>query len=144
MSNLENKSIYTYLALLFLSISAIANQFGLFILSFFLFVFWDFFDKSLINFRSLTLLGLILLINFVYWYGFGIFTSDWYVLFDDFSSYDFWGISKRIFVAFFNYPDNYLTLLNYFNSLPILTLFSSFTLLGLFFLFYFLPKIKMV
>ncbi|MCB9258730.1 MAG: glycosyltransferase family 39 protein [Ignavibacteriales bacterium] len=132
LSNLENKSIYTYLALLFLSISAIANQFGLFILSFFLFVFWDFFDKSLINFRSLTLLGLILLINFVYWYGFGIFTSDWYVLFDDFSSYDFWGISKRIFVAFFNYPDNYLTLLNYFNSLPILTLFSSFTLLGLF------------
>lgn len=130
--HLEFKNIFANLAIILMGIFAFFNLFSLFILSFFLFIFWNFLDQSFLNLKNLSLLMILFITNFFYWFGFGILTSDWYVLFNDFSSYNIWGISKRLFVAFFNYPDNYYTLLNYFKTLPILTIFSVFSLIILF------------
>ena len=44
-------------------------------------------------------------------------------------------------MATFNYPDNYLTLLNYFRTLPLLTAFSAFSM-GILFLFLLADKSK--
>ena len=44
-------------------------------------------------------------------------------------------------MATFNYPDNYLTLLNYFRTLPLLSAFSAFSM-GILFLFLLADKSK--
>lgn len=122
---LQIKNFWTVFSVLFLGLLALLNQFGLFILSFILLVFWKLFEISLSDKKILLLLSTIFITNLVCWFGFGILSSHWYILFNDFSSYTIWGVSKRLFVGFFNYPDNYYSFLNYFKTLPFLTVISG-------------------
>jgi hypothetical protein len=132
--NIILKNFHSIFSVIFLAVCAILNQFGFFILSFLIFVFWHFLDSQSINRKNLILLALVFILNLVYWYSYGILSKEWYVLFDDFSSYSVWGITKRLIVGFFNYPDNYLSLRNYFRTLPLLTIFSGIAMSSLFFL----------
>ena len=129
IKNLSSKNLYSIFSLIFLGICAILNQFGLFLLAFLIFVFWDFVDEKLLNKKNIGFLGLIFIINLIYWYSYGILSKEWFTLFNDFSSYSFGGITKRIIVAFFNFPDNYYSLIMYLKTLPLLTLFAGITLL---------------
>ena len=134
IQNLSMKNFYSIFSVIFLGVCALLNQFGLFLLSFLIFVFWHFLDSQSISKKNLMLFALVFILNLIYWYSYGILSKEWYVLFNDFSSYSVWGITKRILVGFFNYPDNYLSLLNYFRTLPLLTVFSAIAMLSLFFL----------
>lgn len=124
VKNFKPFDINTTIALILLGILAILNQFGLFLLLFLIFILWHIIKPEFINKRNIIHLGIIFLINLLYWYIYGISSKDWYTLFDDFSSFTLWGVSKRILVGFFSFPDNYLYLLNYFNTLPFLTIIS--------------------
>lgn len=128
IKNLSIKNFYSVFSLIFLGLCAVLNQFGLFLLAFLIFVFWHFVDSKFLNRRSIVLLGLIFIINLIYWYCYGILSKEWFVLFSDFSSYRFGGITKRLMVAFFDFPDNYYSLLMYLKTLPLLTIFSGFSL----------------
>lgn len=132
---LKTKNFWSIASILLLSLSAILNQFGLFILFFALFYLWNLLEINISQKKTLLYLTLIFIINLCFWYLFGVFTNNWYVLFNDFSSYSLWGISKKLLVGFFNYPDNYLTVLNYFRTIPILTLFALLALFSLSILF---------
>lgn len=139
IKNLSVKNFYSILSIIFLGVCAIFNQFGLFILVFLIFVFWHFLDPKFANRKNIILIGLVFFINLVYWYLYGVLSNEWYVLFDDFSSYKLGGVTKRLLVGFFNYPDNYYSLLLYFKTLPVLTLFSAVSL-SIYFIFLLLKK----
>ena len=141
IKNLSVKNFYSISTVIFLGICAILNQFGLFLLTFLIFVFWQFLDSKFLNKRNIFLLGLIFIINLIYWYSYGILSKEWFVLFNDFSSYSFKGITKRLVVGFFDFPDNYYSLLLYFKTLPLLTLFSGISL-SIYFLFLLFNKDK--
>ena len=128
-------------SVIFLGIFAVLNQFGLFLFTLQIFVFWHFVNPNFLNKKNISLFGLIFIINLIYWYIYGILSKEWYVLFNDFSSYRFWGITKRLLIGFFNYPDNYYSLLNYFRTLPLLTLFSA-IFISIYFTFLLLDKDK--
>ena len=138
---LKDKNFWSVSSILLLSILAMFNQFGLMILIFLLLYFWKILDINISDKKIIITLSLILIINFIFWYTFGILTKNWYVLFDDFSSFSIWGVTKRLLVGFLNYPDNYLTFLNYFRTIPLLTVVAGVTLLSLFLLL-FLEKAK--
>ena len=133
-TNIENKKYTAIIVIICLGITAITNQFGLFVFSFLILFLYDFVDRALLTKNNILLIISIFLSNIVFWYIFGLFNQDWYVLFDNFSSYSTWGVSKRLFVAFFNYPNTYYSFANYFITLPLLTIFSTFMLLILFLL----------
>jgi len=130
---LKKKNFWSTFSLILLGMLALLNQFGLFILTFFLLVFWQLFEISYSNKRTLYLLAIIFLLNLFYWFGFGLLSNSWYILFNDFSSYSLWGVSKRLFVGFFNFPDNYYSLLNYIKTLPLLTGFTTISIVSLFY-----------
>ena len=130
IKNISSKNPFTIFAVAVLGIMAVFNQFGLFVLALLIFLLWDFFNHDFFNKKNMILLSLIFFINLIYWYIYGILSKEWYVLFDDFSSYSLWGVSKRLFVGFFNFPDNYISLVNYFKTLPILTVFSAVAVFG--------------
>ena len=119
------KNFWNVLSLIILGILALFNQFGLFILSTILLVFWGLFAINFNNKKTLFLFAILFVLNIIYWYTYGIAFENWYLLFDDFSSYKIWGITKRLIVGFFNYPDNYYSLLNYFHTLPFLMVVSG-------------------
>ncbi len=116
---------WSIISIIILTLLAFTNQFGIFLLVFLIVVFWKLLDIDFSDRKIFYLIVALFIINLIYWFAFGLLTKEWYVLFDDFSSYRIWGVSKRIFMATFNYPDNYLTLLNYFRTLPLLTAFLS-------------------
>lgn len=122
---IKDNKIFSVLALLLFGTLTVLNQFLFALLLLILFNFWNLLSPSLFSKRNTIFLLIIFLMNLMFWFGFGIFTKDWFILFNDFSSYNFWGIAKKIVVAFVNYPDNYYTVLNYFRTLPILSLFSA-------------------
>ncbi len=124
LSELKKKNFWSIVSISVLIILALLNQFGLFLLIFFILVFWNLIDITSSRKKVILLLGIIFMMNLIYWLGFGLLSSNWYSLFDDFSSYSTLGISKRLLVGFLNYPDNYYTLFNYFKTLPFLTIFS--------------------
>lgn len=128
---LKNKNLWNIFSILFLTILAVLNQFGLFILSLLLMSLWNLIEFENSRKQFYFYVGVIFILNLIYWFGFGLLTEKWYVLFDDFSSYSIVGVSKRLLVGFFSYPDNYISLLTYFKALPILTLFSAASLIGL-------------
>ena len=128
VKDLSIKNFYSIMSVIFLGTCAVLNQFGLFILMFLIFVFWHFVDSKFINKKNIIFLGLIFIINLIYWYVYGILSNEWFVLFDNFSSYRFWGITKRLFVAFFNFPDNFYSIVLYLKTLPVLTVFAGITL----------------
>ena len=130
----KNNGFWSIFSIIILALLAVFNQFGFFILAFLIIVFWKLLDIDLSDKKFLFLIALLFGVNLIYWFGFGLLTHDWYVLFDDFSSFRIWGVSKRIFMATFNYPDNYLSLLNYFRTLPILTAVSGLSMIILFLL----------
>ena len=136
IKNLPVKNFYSIFSIICLGIFALLNQFGLFVLSSLIFIFWHFLDPQSISKKNIILFALVFIINLVYWYSYGILSEEWYVLFNDFSSYSVLGVTKRLAVGFFNFPDNYLSLLNYFRTLPLLTIFSAIALASLFILFY--------
>lgn len=140
IKNLNNKNFYSIFSLIFLSLCALFNQFGLFILSTLLFLFWNFLNDDFTTRKNLVFLTLIFSINLLYWFIFGITTTKWYVLFNDFSSYSLGGVTKRLLVGFFSYPDNYISLLTYIKTLPILTIFSFIFLIGFFIFLFFKPN----
>ena len=94
-----------------------------------------------LNKKNISLLGLIFIINLIYWYLYGILSKQWFELFNDFSSYRFWGVTKRLLIGFFNYPDNYYSLLLYIKTLPVLTMFSGFSV-SVYFMFLLFNKDK--
>lgn len=128
IKNLSDKNFYSIFSVIFLGICAVLNQFGLFILTFLIFVFWNLVGPKFLNKKNIILLGLVFIINLIYWYAYGILSKEWFVLFNNFSSYRFWGITKRLLVGFFNYPDNFYSLQLYFRTLPLLTIFSAVSL----------------
>ena len=132
IKNQSLKNFYSIFAVMFLGLSALLNQFGLFLLAFLVFVFWSFVNTNFLNKKNIFLLGLIFIINIIYWYIYGILAKEWFVLFNDFSSYSFGGITKRLLVGFFNYPDNYYSMLLYLRTLPVLTVFAGFSLTVIF------------
>ena len=139
--NSSTKDFYSVFSVTFLGICAVLNQFGLFLLTLLIFVFWHFVEPKFLNKKNIFLLALIFIINLIYWYIYGIISKEWFVLFNDFSSYRLGGITKRLLIGFFNYPDNFYSLLNYFRTLPILTLFSSISI-SIYFIFLLLDKDK--
>ena len=141
IKTLSEKNFYPIFSIIFLGICAVLNQFGLFILAFLIFIYWNFVDRSSLNKKFILLLGLIYIVNIIYWYSYGILSKEWFVLFNDFSSYSFWGITKRLFVGFFNYPDNYYSLILYLKTLPVLTLFAGISL-SVYFIFLLFDKDK--
>lgn len=127
IKNMKDKNLYAIFSVIVLGILAVLNQFGLFILAIFIFLLWDFLNAEFINKKSILIIILLFAVNLIYWYAYGISSKEWYVLFDDFSSYSVWGVTKRLVVGFFNFPDNYISLRNYFKTLPILTVFAAIT-----------------
>ena len=139
------KNFWSIFSVLLLGILAFLNQFGIFLLCISLLAFWKLLEINYSNRRLIYSFLFIFLINLCFWYIFGALTKEWYTLFDDFSSYSLWGVSKRLFVGFFNYPDNYLYLLNYYRTLPLLTIFSVLASLNLFlFLFFYQGKFEQI
>ena len=134
IKNLSRKDFFSIFSVIFLGSCVVLNQFGLFILCLLMFVFLQLLDQKDINKKNLILLGALFIINLIYWYGYGILSKEWFPLFNDFSSYRFWGVTKRLLVGFFNYPDNYYSLFMYFKTLPILTIFST-IFLSIYFLY---------
>jgi len=126
---LPNKNFWSIVSIITLGILAISNQFGFFIFAFLAFSFWRLLDISFSNKKILLLLGSIFIINFIYWFGFGLLAKNWYELFNDFSSYSPWGITKRLLIGFLNYPDNFYSIVNYSKTLPLLTVFSMLSLI---------------
>lgn len=122
---IPSPNLWDNLSLTLLAILLVTNQFGLFILSFIVLKLWSLLNIDLQNRKIILLLLVAFIINIVFWFGYGLLFNNWYVLFNDFSSFSIWGISKRLFIGFFNYPDNYYSLFNYFRTLPLLTLFSA-------------------
>jgi len=122
---LENNNFWSIFSIFLLTLFALLNQFGLFLLSYILLIFWNLLDINLNKKKIILYLGIIFIINLIFWFGFGLLSNNWYSLFNDFSSYNIWGISKRLIVGFLNYPDNYYTILNYFKTLSFLTIFSG-------------------
>ncbi len=122
--SLQKKNFWSVLSLLVLAVSALLNQFGLFVLLFVLVIFWKLLELNLSK-KNILLLSSIFIINFVFWFAFGLLSDNWYSLFDDFSSFSTWGISKRLLVGFLNFPDNYYSFYNYCKTLPLLTSFSA-------------------
>jgi len=133
---LRQKNFWSIFSVIFLTVLALINQFGFFFIILILLVFWKLFDLKSSNKKLLINLSLIFFIDLIFWFTFGILSKDWYVLFNDFSSYSLWGISKRLLIGFFNYPDNYFSLLNYYRTLPLLTVFSTISILSLFFILF--------
>ncbi len=68
-------------------------------------------------------------------------SKEWYVLFNDFSSFKLWGVTKRLMIGFFNFPDNYYSLILYIKTLPLLTIFSGISL-SVYFVFLLFDKDK--
>ncbi|MCP4970188.1 MAG: hypothetical protein GY932_06295 [Arcobacter sp.] len=132
IKQLSERNFWSVLSIILLGIFAILNQFGLFILTFLIVVFWNLFEFKLLNKRVIFLLGSLFFLNLIYWFAFGVLAENWYSLFTDFSSYSIWGKSKRLFVGFLNFPDNYYSLINYIKTLPLLTGFSIITTMSLF------------
>jgi hypothetical protein len=122
---LKEKNFWSVFSVILLGLFALTNQFGLFILTFLVVNYWELLLIKTNNNKIYLLLGLLFLTNFIYWFGFGIISTNWYSLFTDFSSYSIWGVSKRLFVGFLNFPDNYYSYLNYIRTLPLLTIFST-------------------
>ena len=141
IKNLTSKNFYSIFSISFLGICAVLNQFGLFLLTFSIFIFWHFLDPKFLSKKNLILLALIFIINLIYWYSYGILSKEWYVLFTDFSSYKVWGVTKRLITGFFDFPDNYKSLVLYLKTLPVLTIFSAISL-SVYFAFLFLNKGK--
>ena len=141
IKNLSVKNFYSILSIIFLGLCAILNQLGLLILVFLIFVFWYFLDPKFVNRKNIILLALIFIINLIYWYSYGILSKEWYVLFTDFSSYKVWGVTKRLITGFFDFPDNYKSLVLYLKTLPVLTIFSAISL-SVYFAFLFFNKGK--
>ncbi len=139
---LKRKEFWSIFSLTFLVTTALLNQFGLFILIFILFNAWSLIDFNISKRRVVYYFSILFFFNLVFWFGFGLLKTNWYSLFNDFSSFSNWGISKRLFIGFFNFPENYYTLLNYFNTLPVLTVFSS--LVFTIFIIYFFLKSKLL
>ncbi|MCB9210969.1 MAG: hypothetical protein H6609_16505 [Ignavibacteriales bacterium] len=135
---LQSKNFWSVFSVLFLGLLALSNQFGLFILSFILLVFWNLFNISNSK-KIIILLATLFFVDLFYWFGFGLLIENWYSLFNDFSSFTTWGISKRLIVGFLNFPDNYNTFYNYLNTLPSLTVFST-LFAGALIIFVFLSK----
>jgi hypothetical protein len=97
------------------------NLFGLlfFAAIAFLLIGWlkiDFFKD--VNFRHVLI---SVLVFGIFWISYVYLTNQWYSAFSNFESYEFWGVSKKIFILFFNYPDSYYTLLLYFRTIPVFT-----------------------
>ncbi len=135
IKSIENKNFWSISSILVLSILALFNQFGLMILLFLILIFWNFLDVHFSDKKTISNLLLILIINLIFWYVFGLLTKNWQVLFSDFSSLSVWGITKKLLVGFFNYPDNYFTFINYFSTIPIITISSVVALISLFLFF---------
>jgi len=133
-SILPKKNFWSVFSIILLALLAFINQFGFFIIVLLLLLFWKLLDIDFSDKKIVINISLIFIVNLLFWFSYGLLTKSWYVLFNDFSSYTVWGISKRLLVGFFNYPDNYLSLLNYFRTLPLLTSFSIISILGLFFI----------
>jgi len=130
---LNQKNFWSVLSILLLGVFAILNQFGLFSLTFLIVIFWNLIEFKLLRGKIIYLLGTLFFLNLVYWFTFGVLSDNWYSLFNDFSSYSVWGKSKRLFVGFFNFPDNFYSLTNYIKTLPLLTGFSIVSVILLFF-----------
>lgn len=141
IKTLSKRNFYPIFSIIFLGVCAVLNQFGLFILVFLIFVYWNFIDSGSLNKKFIVPLGLIFIVNIIYWYSYGILSKEWFVLFNDFSSYSFSGITKRLLVGFLNFPDNYYSLILYLKTLPILTLFAGVTL-SVYFIFLLFGKDK--
>jgi hypothetical protein len=135
------KNILKIISIAVLGLCAVLNQFGLFVLLFLLFFLWKFIDREFLTKKNMFLLGTVFIINFVHWYGYGILLKEWYVLFTDFSSYSLWGITKRLLMGFFDYPETYTSVLNYFRVLPLLTVFSA-IMLAILFISIFMKKMN--
>ncbi|MFZ1292291.1 MAG: hypothetical protein WAR79_19510 [Melioribacteraceae bacterium] len=121
---LPAKSFWSFFSFTLLTIFVSLNQFGMFILAFILFAFWNLLEFDFRNKKSNILIISLFFVNLFYWFAFGLLIKGWFVLFDNFSSYSISGISKRLIVAFFNFPDNYYTIFNYLATIPIITIFS--------------------
>ncbi len=128
---LPNKNFWSVLSIVALAVFALLNQFGFFIFTLLIFSFWNLLDISLSDKKVILLIFSIFIINFIYWFGFGLLSNNWYELFNDFSSYSTWGITKRLLIGFFNYPDNFYSLVNYTKTLPLLTIFAVLSLVSL-------------
>ncbi len=137
----DNKFV-SILALVLFGSLIILNQFLFAFLVLLLLKLWNLLSPSLFSKRNTTLLIVIFLMNLLFWFSYGILTNDWFILFNDFSSYKFWGITKKLIVAFLNYPDNYYTVLNYFRTLPILSLFSAVSIIYIIYLSIFKKNIN--
>ena len=141
IKNLSAKNFFSIFSVIFLGICAVLNQFGLFLLTLLIFVFWHLINTLSLNKKNIILFTIIFLVNLVYWYIYGILSKEWFVLFNDFSTYKLGGITKRLMVGFFNYPDNFYSLIMYLKILPLLTLFSGISL-GIYFLYLLFDKDK--
>ena len=119
---LSKINFWSVFSIVLLTLLAMLNQFGLFTLSLLILTFWKLLDFNISNRKLIILFVSLFSINLIYWFGFGLLTNNWHVLFNDFSSYNTWGITKRLLIGFFNYPDNYLTIFEYFKALPLLTI----------------------
>lgn len=120
----KKRNFWTIISILVLSVLAIFNQFGLFLLTFFCLAFWDILDIKFNKRKIIFMLAGIFILNFMYWLAFGVLSNNWYSLFTDFSSYNILGVTKRLLVGFLNYPDNYYSVYNYLSTLPFLTIVS--------------------
>ncbi len=118
------KSFGDAFSIFILTSLAFLNQFGLFFTTFIIVVFGRILNFYYKNKASLIYFSILGSANFIFWSLFGLFTKEWYTLFNNFESYNFWGISKKLLIMFFNYPDNYYTLFNYFRTIPFLTLIN--------------------
>ena len=137
----SHKNIFKNFSIAALGLCALLNQFGLFGLLFLLFCLWNFINLELLTKKNLFLICSVFIINFVHWYSYGILSKEWYVLFSDFSSYSHWGITKRLIIGFFDYPETYTSVLNYYRVLPLLTVCSAILIIILF-ISIFMKKMK--
>ncbi|NWF90109.1 MAG: hypothetical protein HXY50_11700 [Ignavibacteriaceae bacterium] len=133
---LKTKNLLTAVLVFLFALAMLFNQFGLFLLLFMILFLWNMLDGKFYSKKNIIITSTVFSINLIYWYIFGISNKNWYHLFSDFSSFSLWGITKRLLIAFFNFPDTYFTLNNYFITLPLLTIFSSIFLIILFILLY--------
>lgn len=136
INSLPIKNFWSVTSILLIILLAFLNQFGLMFLLFLIFYFWNLLEINISNKKIVLYLTLTLIVNMSFWYLFGILSKSWYPLFDDFSSFTIWGVTKRLLIGFFAFPDNYLSLLNYFRTIPLLTIFSAVMLVLLFLLIF--------
>ena len=96
IGGIKDNKFYSILALVLFGTLTVSNQFLFALLLLFLFKLWDLLWPSRFSKRNITFLIIIFLTNLLFWFGFGILTNEWFVLFNDFSSFRFWGIAKKI------------------------------------------------